>query len=151
MISPFVFVGNFSQFENVKQERSYTRITQCRKVEFRIAKTLSIARSTVWKTLKGFTERGDLSDRLRCGRSRSQRSKSMIRCIRERIRRNARRTMRLLAKTANMSPRTVRRLVHENLKMSSYTLQKRQTLSGAVKQKRLERSSSEGIQVWHGG
>ena len=38
-----------------------------------IAKTLSIGRSTVWKTLKRFNERGDLSDRPRSGRPRSQR------------------------------------------------------------------------------
>ena len=34
----------------------------------------------------------------------------------------------------------MRRLFHKDLKMSSFTLQKRQTLSAAVKQKRLERS-----------
>ena len=34
----------------------------------------------------------------------------------------------------------MRRLVHEDLKISSFTLQKRQALSAAVKQKRLERS-----------
>ena len=39
-----------------------------------------------------------------------------------------------------MSPRTMRRLVHEDLKMSSFTLQKRQALSAAVKQKRLGKS-----------
>ena len=39
-----------------------------------------------------------------------------------------------------MSARTMSRLVHEDLKMSSFTLQKRQCLSETVKQKRLERS-----------
>ena len=34
----------------------------------------------------------------------------------------------------------MRRLVHKDLKMFSFILQKRQTLSAAVKQKRLERS-----------
>ena len=33
-----------------------------------IAKTLSIVRSTVWKTLTRFNERGDLSDRPKSGR-----------------------------------------------------------------------------------
>ena len=41
------------------------------------------------------------------------------------------------SETANTSPRIMRRLVHVDLKMSSFTLKKRQTLSGAVKQKRL--------------
>ena len=39
-----------------------------------------------------------------------------------------------------MSPRIIRRLVHEDLKISFFTLQKRQALSAAVKQKRLVRS-----------
>ena len=50
-----------------------------------IAKTLSIGRSTVWKTLKRFNERGDLSDCPRSGRPRSQQLKPMIKCIREKI------------------------------------------------------------------
>ena len=37
-----------------------------------VAKTLSIARSTVWKTLTRFNERGDLADRPRSGRTRTQ-------------------------------------------------------------------------------
>ena len=36
-----------------------------------IAKTLSIARSTVWKTLTCSNERGDLADRPRSGRPRT--------------------------------------------------------------------------------
>ena len=53
-----------------------------------IAKTLSIARSTVWKTLTCFNERGDLADCPRSGRPRNQtkwqtthQSKSMIKWI----------------------------------------------------------------------
>ena len=46
-----------------------------------IAKTLSIGRSTVWKTLKRFNERGDLSDHPRSGRPRSQRLKPMMKHI----------------------------------------------------------------------
>ena len=37
-----------------------------------IAKTLSIARSTVWKTLTCFNERGDLADHPRSGRPCTQ-------------------------------------------------------------------------------
>ena len=45
-----------------------------------------------------------------------------------------------MAKETRMSARTMGRLVHEDLKMSSFTLQKRQSLSANVKQKRLGRS-----------
>ena len=37
-----------------------------------IAKTLSIARSTVWKTLTHFNETGDLADHPRSGRPHTQ-------------------------------------------------------------------------------
>ena len=47
-------------------------IHRARKSHCAIAKTLSIARSTVWKTLTRFNERGDLSDRPRSGRPRIQ-------------------------------------------------------------------------------
>ena len=120
---------NFSQFENVRQERSCTRITPCRKVGFRYHENTFNSAIVCLENIKSFKERGDLSDCLRCGRPRSQRSKSMIKCIRERIWRNPRRSIRLLAKTANMSPRTLRRLVHKDLKIFSFSLQKRQTLS----------------------
>ena len=46
-----------------------------------IAKTLSIGRLTVWKTLKQFNERSGLSDHFRSGRLHSQWSKSMIKRI----------------------------------------------------------------------
>ena len=105
-----------------------------------VSKSLCVTRSTVWKAVKRFNERGDFCDRQRSGRPRSQRHASMTKAIRERIRRNPRRTIRKMAKDTEMSPRTMRRLIHEDLRMSSFTLQKWQSLSMTVKQKRLERS-----------
>ena len=101
---------------------------RARNLNSNIARTLSIGRSTVWKTLKRFNERGYLSDRPRIGRPRSQQSKPIIKRILEIIRRNPKRSIRRLAKTSETSPRTMRRLVHEDLKMSFFTLQKRQAL-----------------------
>ena len=45
---------------------------RARKSDSAIAKTLPIARSTIWKTLTRFNERGNLSDRPRSGRTRTQ-------------------------------------------------------------------------------
>ena len=47
-----------------------------------IAKTLSTERSTVWKAIKRFNERGDFSNRQRSGKPRSKRSRKMIKAIR---------------------------------------------------------------------
>ena len=56
---------------------------RARKSNSDIAKTFLIRRSTVWKTLKRFNERSHLFDRPKSGRTRSQRSKPMIKRIRE--------------------------------------------------------------------
>ena len=105
-----------------------------------IAKTLSIARSTVWKAIKCFNERGDFSDHQRSGRPCSKCLRKMIKAIHVRIWQNPNRSLRKMAKETKMSPRSMGRLVHENLGMPSFTLQKRQALSMAAEQKRFERS-----------
>ena len=69
-----------------------------------------------------------------------KRSASNVKAVREKIRRYPRRSLRKMAKETKMSVRTMGRLVHEDLKMSSFPLQKRQSLSANVKQKRLDRS-----------
>ena len=45
-----------------------------------------------------------------------------------------------MAKESKISPRTMRRICHDDLKMSPYMLQKRQLISGATIEKRLARS-----------
>ena len=46
-----------------------------------IAKALKINRSTVWRTLKRFGERGDATDRPRSGRPRTARMKKRIKAV----------------------------------------------------------------------
>ena len=110
------------------------------KKQVSIAKSLGVTQSTVSKALKRYNEQGNFKDRSRGGRPRSKRSASKVKVIRERIRRNPKRSMRKMAKETGMSVRSLGRIVHNDLKMSSFTLQKRQSLSEAVKLKRLERS-----------
>ena len=47
-------------------------LNHARKPDSAIAKTLSIVRSTVWKTLTRFNERGDLADHLKSDRPHTQ-------------------------------------------------------------------------------
>ena len=89
-----------------------------------ISETLSLARSTVRKAVKCFRKRGGLTDCSRSGRPRSHCTKPLIKCTREKIRRSPKRLMRWLAKTTNVSARTMRRVVKEDLKVSSFTLKK---------------------------
>ena len=48
--------------------------------------------------------------------------------------------MKKMAKESKISPRTMHRICHDDLKMSPYKLQKRQLISGATIEKRLARS-----------
>ena len=50
------------------KRKAIVALHRARKLDSATAKTLSIARSTVWKTLTCFNERGDLSDCPRSGR-----------------------------------------------------------------------------------
>ena len=82
------------------------------KTQTSIAKSLGVAQSTVSKALKRFKEQGDFADRSRCGRPRSQRTVSIIKAVRERIRQNPERSMRKMTKETRMSAKTMSRLFH---------------------------------------
>ena len=90
-----------------------------------IAKCLGEAQLTVSKSLKRFNEQGHFKDRSRCGRPQSKRSALKIKAVRERILRNPQRSMRKMTKETGRSARTMERLVHDDLKMSSFILQKK--------------------------
>jgi transposase len=104
-----------------------------------IAKDLNVNRQTVWKVVKLYQERGDANDRPRSGRPRTQRTQGRVKTVREKIRRNQGRSLRKLAKETNMGATTMRELVHEDLKMSSFRLEQKQFLSDLQKKKRLDR------------
>lgn len=105
-----------------------------------IARYLSIGRGTVWKTVNRFKERGDDLDRARKGRPRSQRTRKNINAVREKIRRNPKRSMRRMAAETGMSATTMRELVHKDLGMSSFKMERRHFFTDAQKEKRLRRS-----------
>ena len=115
-----------------------------------IAKALRISRSTVWRTLKRFGERGEATDRPRSGRPRTSRTKKRIKAVAEKIRRCPKRSIRKMAKEHKISERTMRRLVKDYLKKKSLKIQKKQSLSEAQKIKRVNRSSLLLNELCHG-
>ncbi|UYV65352.1 K02A2.6-like [Cordylochernes scorpioides] len=67
-----------------------------------------------------------INDLERSGRLRVQRTQAAIKAIRERIRRNPRRKQNILAKQMNLTPRTVSRIINEDLGLRAF---KRRTVS----------------------
>jgi len=105
-----------------------------------IVEHLKAAKSTVRDAVKRYEELGTTGDRSRCGRPRTARTASKIKVIRERIRRNPKRSMRKMARSLKIDEKTVRTIVKEDLKLSPFKMTSRQQLTALQKQKRMERS-----------
>ena len=109
----------------------------------KIMKLLKAPKSTVRDTILRFQELGTMEDRDRSGRPRSARTPAKIKALRERIRRirrNPKRSLRKMAKDMNISHESVRTIVEQDLKMSSYKIRTRQLLTDLQKRKRKERA-----------
>ncbi|UYV79232.1 WNT5B [Cordylochernes scorpioides] len=63
---------------------------------------------------------GTIDDLEISGRPRVQRTQAAIKAIRERIRRNPRRKQKILAKQMNLAPRTVSRIINEDLGLRAF-------------------------------
>ena len=74
------------------------------------------------RTIDQIEEISSITDRPRSGRPRSSRAPNLIKSEKK-IRRNPRRLMKKIAKESKISPRTMRRICYDDLKMSFYILQ----------------------------
>ena len=106
----------------------------------KIMKLLKAPKSTVRDTILRFQELGTMEDRDRSGRPQSARTPAKIKALRERIRRNPKRSLRKTAKDMNISHESVRTIVEQDLKMSPYKIRTRQLLTDLQKRKRKERA-----------
>ena len=109
---------------------------------FKLGKKIEINRMLIKRTIDQFEEISSITDRPRSGRPRSSRTPNLIKSVKEKIRHNPRKSMRKMAKESKISPRTMRRICHNDFKMSPYKLQKRQLISGPTIEKRLARSKN---------
>lgn len=107
---------------------------------YKSGKNLKINRMFIKRTIDRYLETSSIKDRQRSGRPRTSRTPKLIKNVREKIRRNPRRSMRQMAREAQTSPRTMGRICRSDLQMSSYKLQKRQLLSAPTIEKRHTRS-----------
>lgn len=104
-----------------------------------IAKRLLIPRTTVFNNLKRFKETGTMDDRPRSGRPKTATSNRIVKVIREKIRRDPRRSMRKMAADAGISEKSVRRICKTRLNLRPYKIQKAHVLTESMKKIRLQR------------
>ena len=94
----------------------------------------------VWRTLKRFEENGNIQNRPGQGRPRTARTPKLVKSIREKIRRNPKKSVQNLAKESRVSYGTMSTLLRKDLKMSPFKHVNKQQLSAQVVDKRLQRS-----------
>lgn len=109
----------------------------------------NVNRKLVYRTIKRYKETGSSKIQPKVGRKRTVRSPELIKRVRERVRRNPGQSMNKMAKDLQISQRSIRRIVKEDLHMKAYKKQKIHGLSMAQKQARLQKCKN--ILAWHEG
>lgn len=107
---------------------------------FSILKSLNISQKFVYRTIQRFNETGDVLDRPRTGRPRTARSKQIVEAVRSRIRRNPIRKQTILAREMKIAPRTVSRILRDDLRLRAYKRYTGHLLTDKLKQIRYKRS-----------
>lgn len=107
---------------------------------FKILGKIGIGQRFIYRTINRLRDTGGVKDRHRSGRPRSARTKNRIKAIREKIRRNGRRSTRKLASEVGTSRTSIRRILSIDLGMKPYRRVKRHGLTTKNKEERVKRS-----------
>lgn len=99
----------------------------------------SLSLMTIYRTIRRYKETATASDRPRKDRPLSKRTNSRVKRVREKIRRNPVRSMRLLAKEEGVCHKTMQTIVKKDLGLRPYKKMRCQLLLEAQKAKRLSR------------
>lgn len=107
---------------------------------FNLLKPLKITQKFVYRTIKRYSELSSVNDRPRAGRPRTTRTPAAIKAVRERIRRNPIRKQKIMAREMKISPRSMSRIIKEDLKLRAYRRRTGQLLTAALRLKRTTRA-----------
>lgn len=105
-----------------------------------VARDMNVARCTIYSAKKIFDATGGYTKRVAGGRPRTKRTRALVASIKGRIQRKRERSMRQMAREANVSEKTVRRVVNEDLGLISRVKQPKQLVTTQQQEKRLERA-----------
>jgi transposase len=107
---------------------------------FETLKKLEISRMFVYRTIQRYTGTSSIDDSKRSGRPRSVRTIQAVNAVRARIRRNPIRKQKILSREMKIPPRTLSRIIKEDLSLGAYRRYTGHTLNQSLKEKRVERS-----------
>lgn len=112
---------------------------QLGKTQKEIGETLTLSRRTIENTIRRHRETGGIQDRPRSGRPRTSITPVNIRKVRDKVRQEAKRSMRKMAKELQISRGSVQDIVKEHLGLRSIKMQKTHALTDQMKATRLQR------------
>lgn len=110
---------------------------------YNLLKPIGINERFVFRTLKRFEETGSVVDRVRSGRPRSARTEKVINAVRARIERKPLRKQKILSREMNVAPRTMSRILRDDLHLSAYKRYTRHLLTDKLKE--IRRIRSQGL------
>ncbi|KAF2886366.1 hypothetical protein ILUMI_19807 [Ignelater luminosus] len=99
---------------------------------YSLLKKLPITKRFVFRTIAKYKETGSVEDRPRKGRPRSSHTEKVIKAVRSSINRNALRKQKVMAREMHIPPRTLSRIIKEDLGMSEYRRKRKKNVSKAT-------------------
>lgn len=111
-------------------------------------KKLNVNRRLIERTIASYRKTGSIKNIKRLGRSRTVRTKKLIKKVRERIRRNQHQTVRKLAVDLKVSKSLVHNVIKKDLGMKAYKKKKIHGLTIAQKKARVKKC--DHLLSWHG-
>lgn len=109
---------------------------------FDLLKPLKIKRDFVYRTVKLFEDTGGVNDRNKSGRPRTARTPQAIGAVRSRITRKPVRKQRIMAREMNIAPRTMSRIIKQDLGLGAFRRQTGQRLT--INLKKIGRKNQNG-------
>jgi transposase len=107
---------------------------------FKTLHTLGISKMFVYRAINRYNETSSVCDRKRSGRPRSVRTKKVVKAVRERIRRNPVRKQKILSREMKIAPRTMSRILKDDLGLAAYKRRTGHFLTDNLKKNRVVKS-----------
>lgn len=109
-------------------------------VIYKTLQKLGISRMFVYRTIDRFLGTSSVDDNKRSGRPRTVRTAQAVNAVRARIRRNPLRKQKILSREMKIKPRTLSRIIKDDLKLGAYRRYTGHTLNRTLMSKRVDRS-----------
>lgn len=101
---------------------------------------MRLTKKFVYRTIKRFNELNTIDDKPRSGRPREKRTNAAVKAVAQRICRNPLRKQKIISREMKIPPRTISRIIKEDLGIGAYQRSTGQQLTDALCQIRATRA-----------